>query len=147
MPKLTLIRGVSGSGKTTLAKKLEAKNEDNTVIISADDFFDDDGEYVFDFKLLQVAHAWCLGNTFFYLKNGNDVIVHNTFTQKWEVGPYIENAQKNGYEWEILEPTTKWRKDAKILAEKNTHGLTEAMIQKMLDRWEDTKVILEFFNK
>lgn len=144
--KLILCRGCPGSGKTTLVKKLAEK--DNGICVAADDFFTlEDGSYNFTMNLIQVAHSYCLGTAFYHLYRGKNVYVHNVFAEKWTIGPYIENAQKNGYEWEVLEPTTKWRKDAKILAEKNTHGLTEPMIQKMLDRWEDTKVILEFFNK
>lgn len=144
MPKLTLIRGVSGSGKTTLAKKIQKENT-GSVIISADDFFErEDGVYAFNFKLLKAAHQYCFGQTFFYLSRGTDVIVHNTFTQKWEICPYIETAHALNFEWEILEPKTKWKSDADGCAEKNVHGLNEAMIQKMLDRWESTKDILKY---
>jgi predicted kinase len=143
MAKLTLIRGVSGSGKTTLAKKIQKETKAATV--SADDFFElADGTYAFNFRLLKAAHAHCLGEAFYYLIRGVDVVVHNTLTQKWEIFPYIELAHAAGIEWEILEPKTKWRYDAAILAEKNVHGLTAPMIQKMLDRWDSTKDILDY---
>jgi len=144
--KLTLIRGVSGSGKTTLADKMK-KKEPSLIIVAADHFFEIDEDYQFNMKLLKAAHQYCFGQTFFHLYRGNNVAVTNTFTQRWEIGPYIDLAKDMCIEWEVVEPTTKWRYDAKILAEKNVHGLTEAMIGKMLERWEDTKDILKYFNK
>ena len=144
MTKLILIRGVSGSGKTTLAKKLQKEN-DESIIVSADDFFEtEDGTYNFDFKLLKAAHQLCFGKTFYALSREQDVIVHNTFTQKWEICPYIEMANLLHIQCEVLEPKTKWKYDAVECAKRNTHGLTEAMIQKMLDRWDSTKSILSY---
>ena len=147
--KLTLCRGIPSSGKTTLAKKIvDADETGNTVMVSADDFYThDDGSYNFDFSLIKMAHAYCQGVAFYHLARGKNVVVHNTFTQKWEVGPYLETAISCGYEWDIIEPKTKWKSDPSVCAEKNTHNVPLASIEKMAARWETTKSIVEYFNK
>jgi len=146
MPKLTLIRALPGAGKSTLALKLA--KEKNNVAVAADDFFThDDGSYNFNFNLIQVAHEWCLGTAFFHLSRGKDVFVHNTFVERWTIEKYCDFAHRNNYDWDIVEPTTKWRYDVKECAVKNSHGLTETMIQKMWDKWETTKDILKAFEK
>lgn len=60
--KLILCRALPGAGKTTLANKLK---DENTVLCSADDFFEFDTGYHIDFNLLSIAHKYCIGNTFY----------------------------------------------------------------------------------
>lgn len=146
MSKLILIRGIPGSGKSTLAEKL-AKEIEDCVIVEADDFFTLDGEYKFNFGLIKAAHQYCFGKAFYNLYRGKNVIVSNTFTQKWEIAPYVETAFMSNFEWEIVEPKTKWKSNPNECAEKNVHGLQEAIIQKMKDRWESTKDLMEYFEK
>jgi hypothetical protein len=43
-------------------------------------------------------------------------------TQRWEARGYVEAALKYGYEVEIREPDTPWRRNAEELAKRNTHG-------------------------
>lgn len=144
--KLIVVRGISGSGKSTLAQKLHDADE-NSVMVAADDFFMVDGEYKFTFSLIQMAHNWCSGTAFYHLLRGKNVYVHNTFCERWQIEPYIDFAHKNGYEWEILEPTTKWRYDVAECAKRNTHGVPEATIQKMFDKWVPTKQLMKDFEK
>lgn len=146
MPKLTIVKGLPGSGKTTLALKLT--KEKNGVAVAADDFFThEDGSYKWSGKLIKAAHEWCLGVSFYHLSRGKDVFVHNVFAQKWTAEKFIDFAHENGYDWDIIEPTTKWKFDVPELAKRNTHGLSEAMIQKIHDSWEPTKDILKAFEK
>lgn len=146
MPKLTLVRSPSGAGKSTLALKLA--KEKNGVAVSADDFFThDDGTYKWTGKLIAAAHQYSLGTAFYHLFRGKDVFVHNVFQSRWQCEPYIDFAHNNGYEWDIIEPTTKWKMDAAELAKRNTHGLSEQMIQKVIDGWETTKDLLKAFEK
>lgn len=145
-PKLTLVRGIPGSSKTTLATKLAKEN--GGVAVSADDFFThDDGNYKFNFSLIRAAHQYCLGKIFYHLSRGEDVYAHNTYTQKWEMEMTIDIASQAGYDWDIVEPTVKWRYDVEECARKNTHGVPLATIQKMKDRFESTKDILKAFEK
>jgi predicted kinase len=146
MPKLTLIRSLPGAGKTTLAIKLA--KEKNGVAVSADDFFThEDGSYKWTGKLIAAAHQYCLGTAFYHLSRGKDVFVHNVFASKWTIEQYVDFAHGNGYEWDIVEPTTKWKNDVAECVKHNTHGLTEASIQRMKDSWESTKDLMKSFEK
>jgi hypothetical protein len=67
------------------------------------------------------------------------VIVDNTNTQKWEWAIYEAIAQHLGYDVEIVvvgearpSPET-----LQLYARRNLHGVPQAAIQKMADRWED----------
>jgi predicted kinase len=101
--EIILMRGVSGSGKSTLAKQLVS----NGVILSTDDYFMNNGMYDFDPTKLGVYH-----------KNNQDraeksmieeispIIVDNTFSKEWEMKPYVQLADKYGYEVNIKELPT-----------------------------------------
>jgi hypothetical protein len=112
-----LIRGPSGCGKSTFAKELRADiiAEETSLfpnapyitpqIISADDFFTTkDGKYVFNPRLLSRAHTETTTNAMSALKMGGDVIIANTFTNYWEVSPYIWMAQLAGADCIVYEP-------------------------------------------
>lgn len=125
--KLILIRGVSGSGKTTYAKKLMAQDP-SLSHYEADMYFYKDGNYNFDPAKLKDAHAWCKAKTEEGLSDGRSVIVSNTFTQKWEIQPYIELGKK--YEAEII--LKKATGDYQ-----NIHGVPPEALERMRSRWED----------
>ena len=111
-----IVRGPSGCGKTTFAKQL---SEDifaakilaygpphlRPKIVSADDFFTTkDGEYKFDPRMLSRAHTETITNAMSALKMGRDVIIANTFTNYWEVSPYLWMAQLAGASCIVYEP-------------------------------------------
>ena len=111
-----IVRGPSGCGKTTFAKQL---SEDifaakilaygpphlRPKIVSADDFFTTkDGEYKFDPRMLSRAHTETITNAMSALKMGRDVIIPNTFTNYWEISPYIWMAQLAGADCIVYEP-------------------------------------------
>jgi len=89
---IILVRGVSGSGKTTFANMI------SDIVISADQFFEKDGEYRFNPKHLGIAHEWCLQQAKAALieNPGKSVCVANTFTQMWEMAPYFDLAKEIG---------------------------------------------------
>lgn len=104
---LVLLRGLPGSGKSTLASLLSRYN------VAADDYFTENGEYKFDPTQLKVAHQWCQDRTRNLLEGlmgleaaGEDpglVVVHNTFTQSWEMQPYLDMAKELGIRvWTII---------------------------------------------
>ncbi len=93
MSKLILLRGLPGAGKSTLAKTFEGARH-----FEADMFFmDENGNYNFDVTKLREAHEWCRNNVDNTMSFGIDVVVSNTFTQKWEMEAYYELAKKHGY--------------------------------------------------
>ena len=98
--EVTLLRGPSGTGKSTLAKQLVG----NGVILSTDDYFMKDGIYDFDPTKLGVYHK---NNQDRAEKNMIDgispIIVDNTFSKEWEMKPYVQLADKYGYEVDIKE--------------------------------------------
>ncbi|RQW61048.1 ATP-binding protein [Vibrio viridaestus] len=122
MATLTLIRGLPGSGKSTLAKTLDAKH------LEADMYFERKGHYHFDPSKLHMAHRWCRMQTEKYLRQGMNVVVSNTFIQKWEMRPYLKLAEKY---------------DAQLIIEicrsnyGNIHDVEEATLIKMQSRWEE----------
>lgn len=87
--QLTLIRGLPGVGKTTLAHSLMTMTN---VLIAADDYMvDDDGQYLHDPKRLTECHEACRDAVESAM--GDDIrqiIVHNTFSQRWEMEPYLQ---------------------------------------------------------
>lgn len=126
MPTLTLIRGLPGSGKSTWAKAL---SNFAGVHIEADMFFEnEEGEYHFDPKKIGEAHKWCQEMTEEYMDCGLDVYVSNTFTQKWEMEPYLKLAIQYGYDMDILVARGEYN---------SIHNVPQDVIDRMKSRWED----------
>ncbi len=94
-----ILRGVSGSGKTTLAKTLE-KSLPHAVSYAADDYhYDSEGNYNFKFENLNEAHKSCQANVKFAMENDwMNIVVHNTSTTEKEMKPYLDLAEKYGYD-------------------------------------------------
>ena len=127
---LTLIRGLPGCGKSTKAAKLDQP------VFEADQFFvDAEGNYNFDPSKLGEAHAACNANTLKGLQDGTNCIVSNTFTQRWEMEPYLEMAKANGFSVNIIDLYDGDCSDEQ-LAERNTHGVPLAAIQTMRNRYQ-----------
>jgi len=126
--KILLIRGLPGSGKSTLAKALvESGDYDHN--LEADMYFtDENGEYNFRPEAIGQAHAWCTASTKASLSSGMNVIVSNTFTQKWEAQPYLDMAEELGAEVEIKTLTENYG---------SIHGVPEEALARMAERWED----------
>ena len=146
-PKMYIMRGVSGSGKSTMAKQLVGSGE----IFSTDDFFtSSSGQYNFDMNYISDAHGWNKDRVQKAVNEGmSPIVVDNTTVQAWEAKPYVEMAQEAGYDIEVVEPDSPWWQDfepgmseedladlASTLAEKNTHGVPEEVVLRMLTRWE-----------
>lgn len=126
MQKLTIIRGLPGSGKSTLARKIS--REAKAFHIEADAFFVHAGEYRFDPSRIKDAHAWCQDEARQMLREGLDVVVANTFTQHWEMKPYLDMADQFGADVEIIVCRGEWP---------NVNGVPQEAINRMRDRWED----------
>ena len=121
---LYIIRGVPGTGKTTLAHILAGPSQ-----AAADDFMiGSSGQYEFDPSKLSEAHEKCLEKIVYFLKAGaTKVAVHNTFTTKREMAPYIKAGEEHGYVVQILTCET---------SHGSIHGVPDTTIQRMRDRFE-----------
>lgn len=123
MQTLTLIRGLPGSGKSTLAKTLPAQH------VEADMYFvGDDGVYRFNRLKLKCAHSWCQERTEQWLKAGRNVVVSNTFIQKWEMDAYRQLARRYNVKLIISICRNSYS---------NIHGVDEATLARMRRQWQE----------
>ena len=147
MKTIFLIRGISGCGKTTLSDTLHRglqceaghwSEPDGSSVqhVAADDYFvDEDGVYKFDQSSLPDAHAWCKDQAEKAMEADIDVIVHNTFTQRWEMEPYLQLAGRFGYRISVVSLYDGGCTDEE-LAERNSHGVPLEGISRMRERYE-----------
>jgi predicted kinase len=128
MKKLILLRGIPGSGKSTFAKSI---SNESTGHIESDMFFVKDGEYKFDGSRIKDAHNWCQDVVGHWM-NVNDfetIIVSNTFTQEWEMKPYMDMAKE--WEYQVFSIIVENRHGGV-----NQHGVPDEKLQQMNDRFE-----------
>ena len=133
MKNLYIVRGLPGSGKSTFAKTLVGHD---FLVCEADKYFMVNGEYKFDVTKLKEAHESCRNMVETYMKDSmvndqfyQEIAVSNTFTQEWEMEPYIVLAKKYGY------------RTTSVIVENrhvgvNEHGVPEDKIQLMKERFE-----------
>jgi predicted kinase len=127
MKTLYIIRGASGSGKSTIAGYL-INALDNSISISADDYFDTDSGYKFDSIKLPAAHSYSQGCVTSAMHQGyNNIIVHNTFTRQWELQPYRDLAAQYGYTVFEIICNNKFQ---------NVHNVPADAVNKQRERFE-----------
>lgn len=149
--KVIILRGGSGAGKSTWIKN----NHPDAIIVSADDFFMVDGEYLFDPAKLGEAHASCLRNftsLCMDVKLAEDsldgvgeypLIVDNTNTSLAEFAGYVSVASAFGHDVEIstfiYDPVDAWKR--------NSHGTPLTACMRQYDNLADgTKAIPPWWN-
>jgi predicted kinase len=128
MKKLILLRGIPGSGKSTFAKSI---SNESTGHIESDMFLVKDGEYKFDGSRIKDAHNWCQDVVEHWM-NSNEfetIIVSNTFTQEWEMKPYMDMAKE--WEYQVFSIIVENRHGGV-----NQHGVPDEKLQQMNDRFE-----------
>jgi hypothetical protein len=92
-------------------------------------YFELDGEYKFDPNKLSRAHDWCKNSVMEAMKSGeNRVVVSNTFTQEWEINPYIKLAQE--LEYRVFTVIVENRHGGI-----NVHGVPEDKLKQMRKRF------------
>lgn len=124
MKTLYLLRGLPGAGKSTLAGDLAQ------VVYEADMFFMRAGEYQFDPAKLGAAHRWCKEQVRQTMVNSiTRIAVSNTFTQEWEMEPYIDMAAMHGYR--IVSLVVENRHGSQ-----NVHNVPAGVIEKMRNRFQ-----------
>jgi predicted kinase len=125
---LYIVRGIPGSGKSTFAKTLVNKDYCHK---EADMYFvDGDGSYNFEPSKIKDAHKWCQEEMDFLMRlEHSPVVVSNTFTQEWEMGPYFELAKTYGYK--VFSIVVENRHEGT-----NEHGVPDEVLTKMRERFE-----------
>jgi len=129
---LFLIRGLPGSGKDTIGRQLGC-------VFSADQYFETlvDGKTVYNFDPTKLgeAHKACKEGVVKCLIEGlGPIAVCNTFTQLWELAPYIGLARHYDYRLVIL--TVESGLTDEELAKRNLHSCPVEAIRKMRARWQ-----------
>jgi len=137
--RLVLVRGLPGSGKTTLAEMLQSYQD--AIMFSTDDLFMVDREYKFDASKLPEYHKKNIEKVEEKMEmvermKGGDwdcmldtIIVHNTFTEEWEMNPYYHLAEK--YDWAVISLIVENRHEGK-----STHDVPDVAIENMRSRFE-----------
>ena len=129
---LVLVRGLPGSGKSSFCNLIADCRT------AADDF---PGLYEGGFhpELLPQAHEFCQRTTRENLVPGARwrpiVAVDNTFSQRWELEPYLRMASELGVRVNVVDLYDGGLTDEQLVA-RNTHGVPIEGIQAMRARWE-----------
>lgn len=98
MKYLILVAGAPGAGKTTLARAIGNLSLDVFTIATDDYFYDVFGNYLFNVANIGEAHQWCQKEVLSAMRvNVPLIVVHNTFSTRAEIEPYIRLAEQNDY--------------------------------------------------
>lgn len=132
--KLFVIRGISGCGKSTLASTL---SKDETRICEADKYFINEGTYEFDGAMLPQAHAWCNAQVKDALEDGTglNVVVSNTFIQRWEMESYLRMAECLNVQVTVISLYDGGCTDNELFG-RNAHGVPLTSIARMRASYE-----------
>lgn len=108
---VTIMRGPPGSGKTWWhTHQLKKGIDSGVVVVDANSFFIENGEYRFDIERIHEAHEWCLRNFVEALLSKNNrprhLIVDNTNVSAVSIAPYVSLAEayNEGYQIVRMEP-------------------------------------------
>lgn len=121
------IRGLPGSGKSTIAREYTARGY---IHIEADDFFVRAGHGVYDFErsLLGHAHRLCRSYLTAALMCGEDVVIANTFSRRWEMDSYLAICAEFGAT--VTEETA-------TCTYADVHDVPQEIITRMREWWEN----------
>mmetsp|Transcript_18696 Transcript_18696/g.24340 ORF Transcript_18696/g.24340 Transcript_18696/m.24340 type:complete len:289 (+) Transcript_18696:139-1005(+) len=95
-PIVIISRGLPGCGKSYLSGRIEKAAKDlhrPCRVCSADKYFEQSGQYIFDPSKLSLAHQFCRNAFHNSLQTPNSVIIiDNTNTTQWEYENYVSEA-------------------------------------------------------
>lgn len=135
--RVIIMRGIPGSGKSHHAAAISSRAKQfgkPVTVVSADDFFVEDGEYLFDPRRIGQAHADCMRRFLIALKSGVEVvIVDNTNIHLWEYDHYMQAADLACYGVEIMEA----KADVTTCIARNIHGVPAEVIGRMACEYEE----------
>ena len=133
MGDLFLLRGLPNAGKSTVANHLATG-----AVFAADDYFEEDGKYVFDHSRLPEAHAACQNRVRAALSTGlSRIAVANTFPTQNEIIPYLEMGDKYGYNIHVMTVEKMHEGD-------NGHNVPPSSVEMMVKsfEWLDSRLSL-----
>jgi predicted kinase len=127
---LILLRGLPGSGKSTLGDVILTWPGNTPDVLSDDNYFiDDKGVYNFESQKLKEAHNDCQLKCAERMKlEISRIVVANTFTQDWEMQPYIDMAER--YKYRVHTLIVENRHEGQ-----NIHGVPNEKIEQMKNRF------------
>jgi predicted kinase len=126
-----IMRGLPGSGKSHIAHTLGGQ------VFSTDDFFTTADGYDFEPSQIGQAHLWNQQRVETAMMAGvPTIVVDNTNIMYWEMKPYIQYADKHGYEIEWVEAQSEWAWNAEECAKRNQHGVPLTVISNMLAKYQ-----------
>ncbi len=124
---LYLLRGVPGSGKSTFSKTILAglgiDTTNDTIVkqhvLSTDDFFiGEDGKYNFDPKKLSFNHQQNQNRAKNQMRIGvTPLFIDNTNISAWEMKPYVDLADRFGYQVIVVNPIDYSNEENPILTD------------------------------
>jgi|TARA_Y100000296_G_C5126690_1_gene233264 adenylate kinase family enzyme len=149
---LILVRGVSGAGKSTIAKLMclgelrEIEPVMGRLSFSTDNMFMVDGDYKFDPSKLgeyhaatvqKVKNAMLVRQDMMKDRDPSDwdmdtpkaIVVHNTFTEEWEMKPYFELAEE--FNWHVHTIIVENRHGSKSI-----HDVPDDVVKAQKERFE-----------
>ena len=105
-------------------------------ICSNDFFIDEDGHYSFNADKIKDSHEWCKESVREELENGTEiVVVHNTFSKKWEVDPYRDLSDEFDYQFDVISLYDAGLSD-KDLSRRCIYNVPSRVIQNQRKKWE-----------
>jgi predicted kinase len=135
--KLIIMRGLSGSGKSGAAKRFVG----NGTICSTDDFFIENGIYVFGEKNVSKFHYFNFLSSVRSMQKGiSPIIIDNTNVIAEHCMNYAESGKTYDYDIIVVEPDTDWAFDIEELMKRNTHCVPRETLIEMLEQYEKPEV-------
>lgn len=141
MSSLFIMRGLPGSGKSFLAQKLCELN--NGAICSTDNYFMNDGKYLFDRTKLGIYHRLNQKSAGDLLEENISVFVDNTNITWKEVKTYVDIGVKYKSSIYVVEAATPWAKNPEECFKRNSHGVPLETITRMYTNFSSKESIIE----